>query len=115
MAAGSSLSRQEGVAFPQIWTMDFDGGNPRQLTVGMGSKDHPAWSPDGTRNAFEWDAGIYTMDATGGDLREITPPNTENDDDSPAWSPDGTLIAFRRSVDGVRYIFTMTPSGGQIT
>ena len=31
------------------------------------------------------------------------------------WSPDGTLIAFSHPANGGRFIYTMTPSGGQLT
>ena len=32
--------------------MDADGSNQRRLTNRPGSDDHPEWSPDGTKIAF---------------------------------------------------------------
>jgi serine/threonine protein kinase len=40
--------REDGVTL-QIWTMNPDGTDPRQLTFGPGDKSHPRWSPDGTK------------------------------------------------------------------
>jgi hypothetical protein len=41
---------------PEIWVMDADGGNERQLTHFRGQSLLPAWSPDGKYIAFETDA-----------------------------------------------------------
>jgi Tol biopolymer transport system component len=58
------------------------------------------WSPDGSRLAFvatpsagNGSTEIYTIDADGSNLVQIT--QNEVDDDSPAWSPDGTRLASR--------------------
>jgi hypothetical protein len=40
----------------EIWVMNADGGNERQLTHFRGQSLLPAWSPDGKRIAFETDA-----------------------------------------------------------
>jgi Tol biopolymer transport system component len=60
---------------------------------------NPDWSPDGTKIAFERDAGasqeIFTMTADGADLQQITFDAFPGDMD-PAWSPDGMKIAVVR-------------------
>jgi Tol biopolymer transport system component len=60
---------------------------------------NPDWSPDGRRIAFERDTPttqeIYTMNADGSDLRQITFDGFPGDTD-PAWSPDGTKILVER-------------------
>jgi Tol biopolymer transport system component len=67
--------------------------------------EHPDWSPDGTRIAFESAfRSIKTMTADGGDLRELyacAKPCAFVQE--PAWSPDGAEVAFAltETVDGV--------------
>lgn len=52
----------------------------------------PAWSPDGTRLAFERDGDLYTMAADGGDVRAVT--SGPAFDRNPEWSPDGRQLVF---------------------
>jgi len=59
----------------------------------------PAWSPDGTRLAFQCydaatgNADIYESDLTGSVITRLT--TSESFDTQPVWSPDGWSIAFR--------------------
>lgn len=79
-----------------IWTMNEDGSDLRQLTRDAGNNFSPSWSPDGRQIVFvsTRDGGqdLYVMDADGSNLRAIT--RDANDDNWPRWSPDGTMIAF---------------------
>jgi serine/threonine protein kinase len=56
----------------QIWLMDADGTNRRQLTDGVGAVSTPTWSPDGQWIAFlaRWDDSevynIWVVPAAGG-------------------------------------------------
>jgi TolB protein len=78
-----------------------DGTGLRKLTrTPSGTYDfNPDWSPDGTKVAFERDTPdggeIFTMNADGSDLRQITHDQFPGAGD-PAWSPDGTRIAMAR-------------------
>ena len=100
-----------GGSHRNIWVMDADGGNPRNLT-NHGAKDlSPDWSPDGMQIAFEsnrdggwefdfWKApsDIYVMTLDGANLINLT--NHPAADGSPDWSPDGNQIAFVSNRDG---------------
>ena len=58
-----------------IWICDLDGSSSLNLTRSPESNDgYPAWSPNGERIAFYSDRdgpGIYTMTATGGNVRRV--------------------------------------------
>lgn len=80
-----------------IWVMDADGTNPKNLTAGSPQFDgDPTWSPGGGRIAFtstrDGNAEIYLMNPKGAGLLNIT--NSPGDDFDPTWSPDGELVAF---------------------
>jgi Tol biopolymer transport system component len=69
------------------------------LTIGDDLYDHPTWSPDGNRIAFEWWApgathpDIWVMPSTGGPpFSRVTDAGGWN----PAWSPDCGRVAFGR-------------------
>ena len=92
----------------EIWVMDADGGNQRQLTDNDRWDEEPQWSPDGTRVAFHArtivydgvefryrsldDSEIYVVHVEDGTLQQLT--DNEYGDLNPVWSPDGTRIAF---------------------
>jgi WD40-like Beta Propeller Repeat len=52
----------------------------------------PAWSPNGTRLAFDAGTRLAVMRSDGTDFRLLA-PQTANDGE-PAWSPDGRKIVF---------------------
>jgi Tol biopolymer transport system component len=81
------------------------GGSERRLTHVEGGAFSPAWSFDGSRIAFESGSTgrrheIFTMNADGSGLREVTRGCTRTADCEsdvwPAWSPDGRRISFLR-------------------
>ncbi|HEV2950753.1 MAG TPA: hypothetical protein VGZ51_01515 [Actinomycetota bacterium] len=87
---------------PQLFVMDADGSNARQLSDLWG--EYPAWSPDGSAIAFASSMGgstpfgdpdydVWVMDADGSDETNLTAAPGSNDM-YPTWSPDGAWIAF---------------------
>jgi len=97
----------------QLWSMEVDGSNVKQLTHDPDSPIFNArWSPDGTKIAFEsyapninppydFTRAIYIMNEDGTGIRQITNPPTGFrmwGDGIMVWSPDGKKIAFRRHI-----------------
>ena len=101
----------------ELYVMDADGTNIVQLTSNDVFDSAPAFSPDGTRLAFESarDSGdalaldIYVMDADGSDVRRLTADPAH--DEGPIWSPDGTKIAFTSERGGSSDIWVMNADG----
>ena len=109
-----AYSQQKSGTDYDIWVMNADGTNRRQLTSDTAYEDQPAWSLDGTEIAFVRAGGIYRMNAEGANVQRLSPPSAENDG-APAWSPDGGLIAFHRTLNEPSHIYTMRPDGTQVT
>jgi len=78
-----------------IYLINADGSGLVQLTS-TGHESSAAWSPDGSKIAFESTrdgrSEIYVMSANGSAVTRLT-RRAANDYD-PAWSPDGTKLAF---------------------
>ncbi len=98
-----------------ILTINDDGTWSMALLSGRSAYE-PAWSPDGSKIAFQsWEhdpSEIYVMDVDGGNLVRLT--NNSDYDDYPAWSPDGTRIAFVSDRDGDVEIYVMSADGGNL-
>jgi Tol biopolymer transport system component len=84
------------IAFPsnrdgnhEIYVMDADGRNLRNLTRSTFDEGHPAWSPDGQWIAFVRALGlnqdIFTMTADGAAITNLTQSPAQDWD--PAWLP----------------------------
>ena len=97
----------------EIYSVDGEGRDPKNLTMHPGHDGEPAWSPDHTRIAFDSDRSgnfdIYVMNADGTGVAQVT---TEPAPDGyPTWSPDGTQLAFTSFRDGNSEIYVMNADG----
>jgi len=104
---------------PEIWVVDGQGRDPRQLTFfgRKGSIGAPRWSPDGNTIAFDFGAedgnnvDIYVISALGGPgppRRVTTSPAI---DAMPSWSKDGRFIYFGSRRDGQWQVWKVPSSG----
>lgn len=72
---------------------------------------NPAWSPDGTKIAFERNSEIYAMNADGTGQTILTGEGIDLFGSSPTWSPDGSKIAFSGSAGLASGIYVMNADG----
>lgn len=84
-----------------IYTMNADGTNPRQITTGTTMDRFPSWEPNADHLAYASDEGgdfdIFRVEDTGSRKTLLTRNNCLDSD--PAWSPDGTRIAYVTNCD----------------
>jgi Tol biopolymer transport system component len=104
-----------------IWVMDRNGGNPRQLTFFGGNSVDAVWSPDGRQIAFASDKDdpegeqlshyIVNIDGTG--LRRLETGISDTGGRSD-WSPDGRWLAFYAGPRNDREIYLLAIDGSVV-
>lgn len=123
------LTRQKGIASTRIafisaasghkelYIMDIDGANLRQLTNDKSISLGPRFSPNGSLIAYtSYKNGypdVWLLDLAAKSRRPIASfPGTNQ---SPAFSPDGSRLAVILSKDGNTDLYTMPATGGTPT
>jgi Tol biopolymer transport system component len=97
----------------EIYRMNTDGLEQKNLTNNPAGDGFPDWSPDGDRISFSTDRDrdfeIYVMNTDGSGQINLT--NNPADDQVPSWSPDGAFLAFATNRDGNFEIYVMNNDG----
>nr|MBC7246111.1 PD40 domain-containing protein [Chloroflexota bacterium] len=98
----------------EVYVMNADGSDLRNLTLNPAQDGNPSWSPTHDRLAFVSDrtgnSDIFLMNADGSGVVQIT--FSPADEIHPAWSPNGAFIAYVSNEDGDWEIFVMNATGG---
>lgn len=96
-----------------IYIIDTNGENLRNLTNHPASDCCTTWAPDGRSFAFasyrHGKGDIYIMKVGGTEARRLT--NHPERDAAPAWSPDGNWIAFQSYRTGESHIYKIDING----
>lgn len=86
-------TRNEGVS--DLYMVELETEERRQITDGLLGVDVPQWSPDGSRLLFSMSAGIgrnvMLADSHGGDPYSLT---ESGDNIDPVWSVDGMQVMY---------------------
>ncbi len=122
---GTTTSKQPFIVYESrdaqkatnVWTVDADTGATKQLTSGSRFDGNPGWSPDHRRIIFSSDRDsdpgtndLYTMDASGGDVRRLTNSPGESEW-SAKFSPDGRRVAYVVNSKDGWYLALMNADG----
>lgn len=115
-------SAREG-GIPQIFIMNFDGSDVRQLTNLPEGACQPEFAPDGTRLVFISPckapqekypgAALHMINADGSGLIVLT--NVPGGDFDPAWAPNGRKIAFASLRDGKLDLYILDLGDNSVT
>jgi eukaryotic-like serine/threonine-protein kinase len=113
MPGGNILytSREGGV--PDIWIMDKDGKNQKQLTADARLNLHPWAARDGRQIVFTSSRtgarGIWRMDADGSNLKKLA----DGPGGTPSISPDGRWVVFQSTHSGSNRVWKVSIDGGE--
>ncbi|HHC08915.1 MAG TPA: hypothetical protein ENK55_09385, partial [Actinobacteria bacterium] len=127
IAFGRQVGADDATASVDLYVADIDPtaatplSNLTNLTPDPGwveRAEHPSWSPDATRIAFQSQkstgsptpANIWTIGADGTSPLQLTEA-TSLADEFPSWSPDGGVILFQRPTPQGMWLFVIGADG----
>jgi TolB protein len=104
----------------EIYIADYDGANPRRITVNRSLNINPVWSSDGKAIAYTSYRRNNFPDIFIQRIYDGTPPESPAHGTDrihnllPAWSPDGTKMAFMSFRDGNAELYVMDVNGSNL-
>lgn len=100
-------------SFSEIFEVNIDGSNIKQITNLRSEAYWPKWSPDNLKIVFQSnkdnDFEIYVINSDGSNVRQLT--HNDVDEAEADWSPDGKKIVFASMRDGNFEIYSMDIDG----
>lgn len=99
---------------PDIWVMNADGSNQKQLTGGAGNNAVPSVSPDGRYIVFASDrTGTYHIWRMNIDGSNALPLTEGRFDQAPDCAPDGRWVHYGSWQTGKPTLWKVTMDGGE--
>ena len=99
----------------EVYIMDYDGANPRRVTVNRALNITPSWSPDARSIAYtSYRSGfpdVYISNIYQGTMSVPLKGTANNQNWLPAFSPDGSQVAFTTNRDGNSEIYIANRDG----
>ena len=105
----------------ELYIMDFDGTDVKQITHHRSIAFAPAWSPDGSKIAYSLyqkrknnvkNIDLYQFDFNNNTIRMLS--NRKGINSGAAYSPDGRKIALTMSFLGNPEVFSFDPSNNSV-
>lgn len=99
----------------QIFVMNADGSNIRNLSNNTARESDPTWSVKGEitfESHVSGNADVWVMNGDGTGRRNLT--NHPSEDSWGAWSPDGERIVFSSDRDGDHDLYVMNRDGSNL-
>lgn len=100
----------------QIFIMNADGSNVRNVSQNDAHESDPTWSVKGEitfESHVTGNPDVWIMDGDGTNRRNLT--NHPSADHFGAWSPDGEKIVFSSDRSGKEQLYIMNRDGGNVT
>jgi len=119
-----AFASDDSLGNSELYSVNADGSGSRRLTWTSQTEQAPAWSPDGTRIAYQSSLSyvnrlhgqfrLWVMNADGSAQTQLTFSSDSVDDEDPAWSPDGSQLAFGSTRSGNWNLWVMNADGSAL-